>query len=248
MVKFISQSLSPQSRRLLTTSSLVIATGLIGAISANAAPVVSTQSQVNPSPSANYVQLAQLSAGDRAKGINQSSQRHERSSRRREDTSRRRPDTRRPDTDRRPDRVRRDDRSDRRRDERRDQWSDRRRRDWIRDRNRDWRRDYRITHRRPHNGRGYSNNYRSHLGINFIFGNSGLSNYRWSRSRHDLYRPRYGSFHRYKARTHCQRIIVEANRFGYRVPVSVLECHNPWNGYYIVQGSEQRLHDYYGHW
>ncbi len=170
---------------------------------------------------------------------------HDRSSNRRE---RRRDDRR---TDRRRDRD-----DDRRTDRRRDRDSDTRR---------DRRREYRPTYRRgtsnygygtrssrfgyrtsPYYGyrtsrsnRGYQTNYRSGLGINFSFGTPGYSNYRWASNPYSGYRSSYGSFGQYQSRTYCQRVTVEGWHHGHRELVSVKQCSNPWDGTYIVQGSER---------
>jgi len=33
--------------------------------------------------------------------------------------------------------------------------------------------------------------------------------------------------------------LVEANHHGHTELISVKECYNPWDGYYIIQGSER---------
>jgi hypothetical protein len=33
--------------------------------------------------------------------------------------------------------------------------------------------------------------------------------------------------------------LVEANHHGHIELISVKECYNPWDGYYIIQGSER---------
>jgi len=90
-----------------------------------------------------------------------------------------------------------------------------------------------------HNRRGYRTNYRSNRGISFHFGTPGYSAFRWAPAAHSFYRPSYGSFGYYQRRTVCQRVIVDGWHNGYRVPVSVKQCSNPWDGSYIVQGSER---------
>ncbi len=156
---------------------------------------------------------------------------------------------------------RRDDRRTDRRRDRDDRRSDRRR-DRDRDLRRDRRREYRPTYRRTYGGygyrprsstygyrgsngyhgyRGYRTNYRSGLGISFHFGTPGYSNYRWVSSPYSGYRSSYGSYSRYRSQTYCQRVTVEGWHHGHRELVSVKQCSNPWDGTYIVQGSERLL-------
>lgn len=101
----------------------------------------------------------------------------------------------------------------------------------------------RVTDRRRHGystrHRGYQSNYRSRLGINFFFGTPGYSRYRWASSPYAFYRPSYTSYSAYRTRTSCERILVEANYRGHIELISVKECYNPWDGYYIIEGSER---------
>lgn len=158
--------------------------------------------------------------------------------------------------DRRDRREAREDRRERReaREDRRDRREYRResRRDHrdYRDHRRDWRRDRweRRNHYRPYrrwerNHHGYSRRhytpYRSSVGISFHFGDTGYSRYRWAPSRYSFYRPAYGSYNYYQNQTTCRRINVEGWHHGHREIVSVKQCSNPWDGTYIVQGSER---------
>lgn len=136
-----------------------------------------------------------------------------------------------------------------RRDARRyDRWQERRRREW-RNRNRGWNDSYyRPTarywdynrYRNYYNPRGYRNHYRSSIGIDFIFGNNGYSRYRWASNPYSLYRPGYGwSYYDYRAQTTCERILVDAHHYDHTEIVSVKQCYNPYDGYYIIQGSER---------
>lgn len=94
------------------------------------------------------------------------------------------------------------------------------------------------------NNRGYRTNYRSSLGISFHLGSPGYSSYRWAPTAYSLYSPSYGSYGYYQRSTACRRVNVEGWYRGYRELISVKQCSNPWNGSYIVQGSE-RLVGYY---
>lgn len=87
--------------------------------------------------------------------------------------------------------------------------------------------------------RGFSSPYRSSIGINFNFGSSGLSRYRWSPSAYGFYSPSYGSYRSYQARTTCDRVTLDGYHYGRPALISVKECYNPWDGSYIVQGSER---------
>lgn len=89
------------------------------------------------------------------------------------------------------------------------------------------------------NGRGFRTNYRSSLGISFGFGTPGFSAYRWAPTAYSFYRPSFGSFGYYQRSTVCHRIVVDGWYQGYRAPISVRQCSNPWVGSYIVQGSER---------
>jgi len=90
-----------------------------------------------------------------------------------------------------------------------------------------------------HSGRGFSSPYRSSVGISFNLVSSDYSRYRWSQNPYSLYQPSYGAFNNYQARTTCRRVTVEGYHHGHRELVSVKQCSNPWDGTYIVQGSER---------
>ena len=85
----------------------------------------------------------------------------------------------------------------------------------------------------------YRTNYRSGLGISFSFGSPGYSRYRWAPTRHSFYRPSFGSYSHYTRRTTCRPILLDAMHYGRYVTVEVTECSNPWDGTYIIQGSER---------
>ena len=155
-----------------------------------------------------------------------------------------------------PDRHSRRDRRDQRRDRhsrrdrnrRRDQWSrrnDRRTDRWEHRQNRRYRRhnnNYSYNNHGYNNygyNRGYRTNYRSNLGINFIFGSPGYSNYRWASDPYSFYQPGYWSYSNYRSSVNCQRITVEANHYDHIEIISVKQCYNPIDGYYIIQGSER---------
>ena len=111
-------------------------------------------------------------------------------------------------------------------------------------------RGYNVRHRNVrsysrNNRRGFRSNYRPRNGISFSFGSPGYSAFRWAPAAHSFYRPSYGSYGYYQRRTVCQRVIVDGWHHGYRTPISVKQCSNPWNGSYIVQGSERLVHH---HW
>lgn len=93
--------------------------------------------------------------------------------------------------------------------------------------------------RRVNNQRGYYTPYRSNIGISFNFGTPGYSSHRWAPGAHSFYRPTYGSYGYYQRSTTCRRINVEGWHHGHRELVSVKQCSNPWDGTYIVQGSER---------
>ncbi len=95
--------------------------------------------------------------------------------------------------------------------------------------------------RRGHGYRhnGFSSGYRSGLGISFSFGSPGYSSYRWAPSNYGFYRPGRVSYASYRNRTRCDRVIVDGLHYGTIRPVSVTQCYNPWDGYYIVQGTER---------
>ena len=89
--------------------------------------------------------------------------------------------------------------------------------------------------------RGFHTPYRSRLGISFHLGTLGFSQYRWSKSPFSLYQPSYGSYGFYQASTICHRVTLQGWHRGHRVPISVKQCSNPWDGSYIIQGSERLL-------
>ena len=111
-----------------------------------------------------------------------------------------------------------------------------------RNRNRSYRHNYR--HRdyyRPYR-RNYTRHYspyRSSVGISFNFGSPRYHGYRWAPAAYSFYRPTYGSYGYYQSNTVCRRITTEAWHHGHRELISVKECSNPWDGTYIVQGSER---------
>lgn len=93
--------------------------------------------------------------------------------------------------------------------------------------------------------RGYRTSYRSNRGISFHFGSPGYSRYRWSPAAYSFYRPAYGSYGYYQRSTVCHRINVEGWHHGRPALVSVKQCSNPWDGSYIVQGSERLVTTYW---
>ena len=101
-----------------------------------------------------------------------------------------------------------------------------------------WRRHRHHSHRHYRNNR-YFNPYRSNLGISFHIGSTDYSRYRWAPSLYSFYTPTYGSYGYYQSQTHCRRIKTEAWHHGHRELVSVKVCSNPWDGEYVVQGSER---------
>jgi hypothetical protein len=113
--------------------------------------------------------------------------------------------------------------------------------------NRNWQRQSRRSHNyRPNRNTGWSNshngyrtNYRSSLGISFNFGQPGYSRYRWAPSRYSYYQPGYMSYSNYQSSTYCDRVLVDGFYNGYPELISVLQCSNPYDGTYIIQGSEQ---------
>lgn len=127
---------------------------------------------------------------------------------------------------------------------------DRRRTTRRDDRRREYRRStaYRSANRpRVSYNSSYKNRprYRSNLGISFIFGNAGHSRHRWAASPFAFYSSGYGSYNHYTRNTFCQRVIVEGFHHGRLTPISVKQCSNPWDGTYIIQGSERLVHGYY---
>lgn len=82
--------------------------------------------------------------------------------------------------------------------------------------------------------------YRSNLGISFNFG-SGHSPFRWAASPYSFYSAAYGGYGYYQNRTTCRRVTLEAWRHGHPQLVSVKQCSNPWDGTYIIQGSERLI-------
>jgi len=91
----------------------------------------------------------------------------------------------------------------------------------------------------------YRTNYRSGLGISFSFGSPGYSRYRWAPSRHSFYQPSFGSYSHYTRRTTCRPILVDAYHHGHIETVEVTQCSNPWDGTYIIQGSERIVNCFY---
>ena len=112
---------------------------------------------------------------------------------------------------------------------------------WNNRRHTDWNDHHNNRHHTGWNDHhnGYQTSYRSSLGISFFFGQPGYSRYRWAPSRYSYFQPGYMSFANYQAITQCQRIIVDGFHHGHAEQVSVLQCSNPYDGTYIVQGSEQ---------
>lgn len=112
-------------------------------------------------------------------------------------------------------------------------------------RHRNYNRGYNDVFRRisslSYGNRGYYSPYRSSVGISFNFGSPGYSRYRWSPSAYSFYRPTYGSYGHYQTSTTCRRVTVEGWHHGHRELVSVKQCSNPWDGTYIVQGSERAI-------
>lgn len=101
-----------------------------------------------------------------------------------------------------------------------------------------------LNSRNIRRGLGFSNSgfyspYRGLSGISFSFGTPGFSSYRWASSPYSLYRPGRLSYASYSSGTSCQRVIVDGFQYGTLRPVSVKRCYNPWDGYYIIQGSER---------
>ena len=86
---------------------------------------------------------------------------------------------------------------------------------------------------------GFRNNYRSSFGISFSFGSPGFSRYRWAPSSYGFYRPSYGSYRSYTASTFCDRVLLNGYQYGRGALISVVQCSNPWDGSYILQGTEQ---------
>lgn len=149
--------------------------------------------------------------------------------------------------DDRADNRRRERKAERRRAERRAERQAERRAERRRQRRWERRRDRRQSrHYSPwsnHGGWGTSNrhrsNYTSHVGISFNFGNDGYSRRRWSSSPHAFYNSNYGSYSTYSNQTYCERVLVQARHHGHYETVSVKQCSNPWDGTYIIQGSER---------
>ena len=90
-----------------------------------------------------------------------------------------------------------------------------------------------------HRNRGFYTPYRSGLGISFSFGTPGYSRHRWVSSPYSLYNASYGGYGHYQTRTVCRRVNIDGWHHGHRELVSVEQCSNPWDGTYIVQGSER---------
>ncbi len=86
---------------------------------------------------------------------------------------------------------------------------------------------------------GWRTRYNSPVGISFFFGTAGYSRYRWASNPYRFYQPQYGSRAGYQANTWCERVLVDAQHYDHTEIVSVLQCSNPWDGTYIIEGSEQ---------
>lgn len=84
-------------------------------------------------------------------------------------------------------------------------------------------------------------NYRSGLGISFSFGTPGYSRYRWAPTAYSFYQPSYTSYNSYQSSTQCRRVELDGWHNGHAERVSVLQCTNPWNGSYIVEGTEHLI-------
>lgn len=149
--------------------------------------------------------------------------------------------------DHRADHRKRERKAERRRAERRAERQAERRAERRRQRRWERRRDrHQSSHYSPwsnHGGWGnrnrHRNNYTSRVGISFNFGNDGYSRRRWSRSPHAFYNSSYGSYNTYSNQTYCERVLVQARHHGHYETVSVKQCSNPWDGTYIIQGSER---------
>ena len=238
---------------LAATSALALLT--IAAPAANAAPTSAVKSQT---------QTAQADKSRLKVADNQRANRSERRSERRENRSDRRESRSETRSNRRE--VRRDSRSDRR-DDRRDNRSDRRsdRRDSNRSRTRTsfsfstgpsyrspgfrratytrptnyWRSSYNTRHR------GWYTPYRSNLGISFHFGTPGYSRYRWASNPFGFYNSSFGDYGYYSNRTTCRRVKLDGWHRARRALISVKQCSNPWDGSYIIQGSERVVRTYW---
>ncbi len=111
------------------------------------------------------------------------------------------------------------------------------RRQYSYDRNRSYQR---ATHRsNRHNG--FRTNYKSSIGINFSFGNPGFSRHRWAQNPYSFYQAghRNISYSRYQNATSCERVFLQASHYNHQERISVKQCYNPADGYYIIQGSER---------
>ena len=89
------------------------------------------------------------------------------------------------------------------------------------------------------NSARYYSPYRSNIGISFSFGNAGYSPYRWAKSPYSLYRPGRLSYASYSGATRCNRVILDGWHRGRIAPISVQQCYNPYDGSYIIQGTER---------
>jgi len=101
-----------------------------------------------------------------------------------------------------------------------------------------YRTSYRTSPRYTSHSRNYSP-YRSSIGISFNIGGGGYNHRRWSPSAYSFYQPSYGSYGAYRSQTVCRRVQRTAWHHGHQELISVKECSNPWNGTYVVQGSER---------
>jgi len=88
--------------------------------------------------------------------------------------------------------------------------------------------------------RGYTP-YRSNIGISFNFSSPRYSGYRWAPTAYSFYQPSYGAYSAYQTNTVCRRITTEAYHHGHRELISVKQCSNPYDGTYIIQGSERLI-------
>lgn len=92
---------------------------------------------------------------------------------------------------------------------------------------------------------GYRPAYTRSTGIPFVFGNTGARSYRWAPTRYHFYRPGSISYSIYVSNTRCQRMLVSGYHYGHQEMVSVIQCYNPYDGHYLLEGSEQvRYCDY----
>lgn len=207
----------------LKLTAATLAFGAMTAPAAFAAPAVSTDTKISAQF---YTKVADNSRRDRVRPDRPRRVTPDRPTRRDRVERRTRDDSSRTGS---RDRLRREITRDVRRDTRRS------------DRNRVRRDHYRRASYRPH--RSYTRRhyapYRSNIGISFSFGNAGYSPYRWATSPYSLYRPGRMSYASYSGATRCHRVILDGWYHGRPAPVSVKQCYNPFDGSYIIQGSER---------